>query len=111
VIGRTAGRIARTELRVALRDGRVRWMLGVLLALLVATGAEGWRRSVEIRMERAWAQQLVREMAHSSSDASTGASRCALPITRTSRASRSWTTRVLRGVPRSGAGCSRSSAR
>ena len=61
MIGRTAGRIARTELRVALRDGRVRWTRGVLLALLVATGAEGWRRSVEIRMERAWAQQLVRE--------------------------------------------------
>jgi ABC-2 type transport system permease protein len=58
---RVVGRVARTELRVALRDGRVRWAIVALLALLVATGAEGWRRSVEIRTERAWAQRLVRE--------------------------------------------------
>ena len=55
------GRVARTEVRVALRDGRVRWTAIVLLGLLVATGAEGWRRAVDMRAERARAQRLVRE--------------------------------------------------
>lgn len=55
------GRVARTEVRVALRDGRVRWAAVVLLALLVATGAEGWRRAVDMRAERVGAQRLVRE--------------------------------------------------
>ena len=55
------GRVARTEVRVALRDGRVRWTAIVLLGLLVATGAEGWRRAVDMRAERARAQHLVRE--------------------------------------------------
>jgi ABC-2 type transport system permease protein len=54
------GRVARTEVRVALRDGRVRWAAIVLVALLVATGAEGWRRAVDMRAERAGAQRLVR---------------------------------------------------
>ena len=56
-----SGRVARTEARVALRDGRLRGVAIMLLALLLATGVEGWRRGVEMRAERAGAQQLVRE--------------------------------------------------
>jgi ABC-2 type transport system permease protein len=61
VTGRAIGRVARTEFRVALRDGRVRWAIAALLGLLLVTGADGWRERVEFQTEQAWAQRLVRE--------------------------------------------------
>lgn len=50
--------IARKELRLLVRDGRLPWAGGVVLVLLATALLVGWERRAEIRTERAAAQSL-----------------------------------------------------
>jgi ABC-2 type transport system permease protein len=50
--------IAATELTSLIRDGRLPWAGGIVVALVIAALAVGWERQREVASERAVAQAL-----------------------------------------------------
>jgi ABC-2 type transport system permease protein len=53
-------RIARKELTEILRDGRFRWLAGLVLALSVTSLAAGWKHFSEVDRQHQEAQQATR---------------------------------------------------
>lgn len=53
--------IARHELRASLRDGRLRWSMLVVFALLLAASVSGWRYQNELTVEREHAQRIEQQ--------------------------------------------------
>lgn len=53
-------KIARKEFTEMMRDGRFRWMAGIVLALLLSALAIGWKQASEVRAEREAARRVAR---------------------------------------------------